>query len=104
LYRKSRPDCNECLEIHNKRKDPTKRKPNCKQCGKVNLLIENVVPYHLIEKYQDIMIDGNGGISAEGIRFAFDTEDISIEERNTIVQKIITFLKTAINTVRKEET
>ena len=51
----------------------------------------------LIEKYGSMFVNGMGGINAEGIRLALDVEDISQEKRSEIIQKIITYMTTAMN-------
>lgn len=50
-------------------------------------------------KYGDMLITGDGSISAEGIRWVIEIE--GIVDRALITYKLVTYLKTALETQNK---
>lgn len=53
-------------------------------------------------KYGSMLITGEGGISAEAIRFVLDLEDEDIKDKALVTHKIIVYLRTALDTKNKE--
>lgn len=51
--------------------------------------------------YSGILVDGNGGISAGGIKLVLDVEEI--EDRPLITKKLITYLETVLSTQNKKD-
>lgn len=80
------------------------KEPDCANC-KPKLLEENYPIISLMERYGSLFVDGMGGISAEGIKLALDSE-FWIEEvdRSSYTRKLVVYLTTAIETQKKETT
>lgn len=91
--------CEKCKLLVSKSKDPSKRIPNCKECGLVEIMPENYLTFGLIEKYSGILIN-DGVIKPEGIKLMLDIENIPNEDRPEIVQKIIISLYAAVQSMR----
>ena len=47
-----------------------------------------------------VLVDGMGGINADGIRFVFEIE--KIKDNGDIAQKLITYVSAALKTQHKE--
>jgi len=81
------------------------KEPNCTDCPerKPEVLIENYPVVSLIERYGSLFGNGMGGISAEGIRLALDSELwITDINRSSYIRKLLTYLTTAIQTQQKD--
>ena len=80
------------------------KKPDCANC-KPELLEKNYPIISFMERYGSLFINGMGGISAEGIKLALNSE-LWIEEidRSSYVRKLVVYLTTAIETQNKETT
>lgn len=100
MYRPSRPTCDECIKIHNKRKDEKLQIPDCKECGYVDPLPGNYQTLGLVNRFPGIFVDGMGGINPDGIRFALDVAEVEDEERNILSEKLLIYLKTSLSTQR----
>lgn len=92
FYRQGRINCIDCREI----KAESGNIPDCKTCGKVDIIPENYLTFGLVEKFSGILLDGYGGIQAKGIEIMLDAENIPMEMRSDIIQKVIVFLNAAI--------
>jgi hypothetical protein len=84
------------------------KEPNCDNCKFIKIkpiaLIENYPILSIVERYSSLLIDGNGGISAQGIQMALDSEKwINEFDRPLYIRKLVLYLTTAIETARKNK-
>ena len=82
--------CNYCIELLGE----VNEKPNCKACGKVKILKSNYEIFTIIEGYGSLFMDGMGGFSTDGIKYALDLEDIPLSKRKEYTKKITIYLTT----------
>ena len=62
-------------------------------------MVENYPVLSISERYGNLLLDGNGGISAAGIKMALDSEGwISDIEKPELIRKLVLYLTTAIKT------
>ena len=90
-YRKSRPDCETCKS--------KKKHPDCVKCGLVEVMPANYRTFGMLENYAGIFMS-DGSIQSDGIRLAMEIENIPIEERKELTEKIIIALSAAIQSSR----
>ena len=97
MYRSSRPECSECLEVYQKRDRP----PDCGACGKIGLHPSNLEAWILIDRFADSFFN-RGGINTDGIRLALETSSIPPEDHAVTFQKILKFCTSAMKASRQE--
>ena len=97
LYRRGRPNCEDCIE---EKRD--KRKIDCIACGKPKIMPLNFKTFGIIEAMSGIFVDGMGGLNPNGIRLALESNQIPKHEWNDYIERIITFMTTALKTQRGE--
>ena len=92
--------CEECIEF--KRRQGLK--PDCTECkkDKIDLLPENNIIDYIMSKYGSMLVDGMGCINPDGIRFVLELEEI--KDKELITQKLITYLRVALDTRSKGDT
>jgi len=67
-------------------------------------MVENYPIVSLVERYSGILTDGMGGISAQGIQMALDSEDwVDAHNRPEYIRKLSLYLITALKTSNKEK-
>lgn len=72
--------------------------PNCVECGRIELLPVNYEVFGLIEKYPMLLSNNMGGISADGIKFVLEVENIPDILKVSYTRKICEFYSTAFAT------
>lgn len=64
------------------------RDPNCKACGYVTVIDENLEFIHLFQKYNSLLSNGMGGIDTNTIRLIFELETV---DKYEFVEKLNLF-------------
>lgn len=72
----------------------SKKKPDCVKCGWVPVIPENFEVIELISKYANLMVDGMGAMSAQGIDKVLEWENL--EYREDLIQKLIIYLTVSL--------
>jgi len=77
--------------------------PDCIKCGWNPIIPENYEVMEILFKYSNFMVDGMGGLNAQGIDKVLEWENISKEETQKIIQKITIYLTTSLQVQHEEQ-
>jgi len=79
------------------------KKPDCITCGWKPIISKNFEVMNIIFKYSNFMVDGMGGLNAQGIDKVLEWESIEEDMKLQIIQKITLYLTTSMQVQHEEQ-
>jgi len=90
-------DCKTCIELEAE----NDKIPDCKACGKTDILEENCHVLSIIDLYHTLILKSEGCIDADAIKYVLNLEGV-IDQKDYVI-KIMTYLNTYLGTLKSKK-